>query len=57
MTMLVKVDETVARFLPNTQNISTANSLDEVRKACAKATAAARRQRKAGNGKRGSSKT
>ena len=31
MTMLVKVDESVARFLPNTQNISTANSLDEAR--------------------------
>jgi AraC-like DNA-binding protein len=31
MTMLVKIDDTVAQHLPNKQNISTADSLDEAR--------------------------
>jgi hypothetical protein len=44
-------------YLALNRAIVTATTLDEVRRACAKLTAPARRRKKGGNGQRGSSKT
>jgi hypothetical protein len=45
------------KYLALNRAVASATTLDEVRQAVAKATAPARRPRKSGNGKRGSSKT
>ena len=45
------------KYVTLNKTVATATTLDEVRRACAKAAAPSRRPRKGGNGKRGSSKT
>jgi hypothetical protein len=45
------------KYVTLNRTVATATTLDEVRRACAKAAAPARRPRKGGNGKRGSTKT
>ena len=45
------------KYLALTRVITTADTLDEVRQACAEASAPAPRRKKGGNGKRGSPRT